>query len=224
MEKFEEDLNRLKNKINSMSLSDDFKEELSRKLDAEYNKTDTRRHFSFPKQIIAAFACCIVLTSCVFADSIGNVITIFFANTSKEMEQALENGEMQKIDMEYVERDGVSIKVDYAMVKEDSIYLVFDVLCEESIDNISFEKYEIRNYEEEILFNNINFNSDIIEERYNIKRLKNNNLIFFVELDNIYEIQKNSLLKIYINKIKVGNLENIKEIESNWGLELKINK
>jgi len=216
VEKFEEDLNRLKNKINSMSLSDDFKEELSRKLDAEYNKTDTRRHFSFPKQIIAAFACCIVLTSCVFADSIGNVITIFFANTSKEMEQALENGEMQKIDMEYVERDGVSIKVDYAMVKEDSIYLVFDVLCEEEISDIKFLDYEIRDLNQNVIFNKLDFSFKYIEERYVQKRIDTKNILVCVQLFNTKNIKPTDILSLNVNirQIKLVNNTSFQDINN----------
>lgn len=222
MEKFEEDLNRLKNKINSMSLSDDFKEELSRKLDAEYNKTDTRRHFSFPKQIVAAFACCIVLTSCVFADSIGNVISNFFANTSTEMEQALENGEMQKIDMEYVERDGVSIKVDYAMVKEDSVYLVFNILSDEEISDVKFLDYEIRDLNQNVIFNKLDFSFKYIEERYVQKRIDTKNILVCVQLFNTKNIKPTDILSLNVNirQIKLVNNTSFQDINNKWTFQI----
>lgn len=214
MEKFEEDLENLKNKINSMTLSDEFKENLSKKLEMEYNKTSTRTWFAIPRQIVAACACCILLTGCVFAGSFGNVITNFFANTSKEMEQAIESGEVQYINMDYVERDGVSIKVDYAMVKNNSLYLVFNVLSEEDVDKVKFVDYEIQDKIGNMVYSKTNFEYDVIEEINSIKRLTEKNAIFFVKLSNI---SNTNISDIVLKQIRINDT---KIIDNIWNFSI----
>lgn len=220
MEKFEQDLENLKNKINSMTLSDEFKENLSKKLEMEYSKTTTKTRFFVPKQIVAACACCILLTGCVFAGSFGNVITNLFANTSKEMEQAIESGEVQYINMDYVERDGVSIKVDYAMAKDDALYLVFNVLSEEEFDKIKFVDYEIIDTRENIIYNKANLEFDVIEEINSIKRLNERNAILFIKLNNISNISNINISDIVLKKIRIKNMNDIKVIENVWNFSI----
>lgn len=223
MEKFEEDLENLKNKINSMTLSDEFKENLSKKLEMEYNKTSTRTWFAIPRQIVAACACCILLTGCVFAGSFGNVITNFFANTSKEMEQAIESGEVQYINMDYVERDGVSIKVDYAMAKNNSLYLVFNVLSDEEISRVSLEEYEIKNNNQEVLYDSTDIEFNSIEKKYTSKRVDNKNVIIFAELKNDEILEKYKNLNIHLKTILLEDISKREEVTNEWILNFAIN-
>ncbi len=222
MEKFEEDLIKLKNKINSMTLSDEFKENLSQKLDEEYNKVSTKKSFFIPKQIIAVCICCIFLTSCVFAGSIGNTITNLFANTSKEMEAAIESGELKKLDMDYVERDGISIKVDYAMVKEDTIYLVFDVLSKEEITNVRFTDFKIESENDEIIYDVLDTGFNDIGMDYYVKRLNNMEIAFFLQLSNIEDIQEDNNMKVILDEIIMINKNNTKIVNNNWNFDFKI--
>lgn len=223
MEKFEEDLIKLKNKINSMTLSDEFKENLSKKLDMEYERMPDKKPFLWAKQIVAACACCIVLTSCVLADSIGNVITNFFSNTSKEMEAAIESGELQSLNMDYVERDGVSIKVDYAMVKDDSLYLVFNVLSEEEIEKVRFTDFSINSEDSGLLYDKQDMHFRDVNIDYHIKRLKDKEIIFFLELSNIKNIQNYSNIKVLINEIIIISSNKTSTINNTWNFDIEIN-
>lgn len=224
MEKFEEDLIKLKNKINSMTLSDEFKENLSKKLDMEYEKIPDKKHFFIPKQLVAACACCIVLTSCVFADSIGSAITNLFANTSKEMEAAIESGELQSLNMDYVERDGVSIKIDYAMAKDDSLYLVFNILSEEEINKVKFDDYELKNVNGDVIYSKSDFNFREIDEVFKQKRLNNKELMLFTELYNVEKIKEQNKLNMKLNKINLERNGNREYIDEEWNFEIYLDK
>lgn len=224
MEKFEEDLAKLKDKINSMTLSDEFKDNLVKKLDMEYERMPEKKRFFIPKQIVAVFACCVLITGCACAGRIGDTITNLFANTSKEFEQAIESGEMKSLNTDYVERDGLSIKIDYAMVKDDSLYLVLNVSNEEIFDYVNYMKFIIQNENDEILYNTDDVNFRDVQIYYNTKSLSNKEAIVFLKLTNIKNIQNFNNLNIIFNQVTLSNSDASynNTISNNWNFDLKI--
>lgn len=214
MKNFDENIEKVKDKLNNMKLDDEFKATLNAKLNEEFNnETSKKKKFYFPKQFVAACACFVLLSSCAFADQIGSFVDNLFSNTYQEFEDGVSIEDLQEIDMEYVEHDGVSIKIDYAMQKDDSLYLVFNVLAEEEFDKICFGGFQIldANKKEEV------FNVQNNNYHYEFKRKSSNNELILLKID---KLSKNpSKLNVIINKIAIENLKELNVINQNWNFE-----
>ncbi|MBQ7410631.1 MAG: DUF4179 domain-containing protein [Clostridia bacterium] len=157
MEKFDKDLEEIKTGLNNIKLSDDFKNNLKIKMEEEFNKSDIKenaRSLIFPRKLVATFACFFLLiTSCaVFADEIESFVANIFSNTDRKIEEAIANGNYKEIDMEYVEHDGIGIKVDYIVQEEDSLCIAFNVKSEEEFDEVYFDRIEILDKNNQIFF------------------------------------------------------------------------
>ena len=145
MEEFNKELEEIKNELNEVKLRDEFKQNLKIKMKEELNKPDIKektRTVLFAKKLIATFACVIFLISSlgVFADEIECLVTNIFSNTDKQIEEAVANGNYKEIDMEYVEHDGVGIKVDYIIQEEDKLCIAFNVRCEEEFEHLYWKE------------------------------------------------------------------------------------
>ena len=158
--KFEEDLKEIKDKLNAENLSDEFMEKLNARLEEELNKdtTETKgKVINFPviSRKLAGICACFILffSSCfAFADDIENVIFEIFGNTDKIVENAIEKGNYKEIDMEYVEDNGVSIKVDYIAIEENNLYVSFNVLSKEEFDEIHIKDITFKDQNDIILY------------------------------------------------------------------------
>ena len=227
--RFNEELNEIKEKLNAEKLSDEFKANLNAKLQEELNKDDSSKGkiFNFPtisRKLAGICACFVFLfSSCfVFADDIENVILDLFGNTDRIIANAIENGNYKDIEMEYVEDQGVSIKVDYIVVQDDELYIAFDVLSEEEFDKVFFEDFCIRNQKNEILYDKKEGNKEtklISKDKF----ITNNNLIIIYELTVSNEKLKDLNKLIFeINNINcvLDNYSNIKD--GNWKFEINI--
>ena len=218
---FENDIKNIKSKINNIQLDDEFKENLENKMKIEYSKKTKVKNidiFNFPKQIVAACLCLVVLSSCVFAEQIGDLVTNLFANTSPNIEEILENGDLQKVDMDYIEKDGISMKVDYVLFSDNSIYLVFNILSNEEFDYIYFEDLFIKDQSGEIIYNIAKDNNEKnrFNTKYSKKRLSKNNEIIIMKIDN--KLSKNEVrnISISINEISYTINNNTEKIKNNW--------
>ena len=67
------------------------------------NNISKKRKFINKKLVIAACACLVLTTGFVFAKDIEVYVRSLFTNTNKAIEDAVENGYVQKEDNEYVE-------------------------------------------------------------------------------------------------------------------------
>lgn len=222
--RFDEELTEIKNKLNAEKLSDEFKTNLKAKLENELNKTtDNERgkiiKFPIITRKLAGICACFVLfcSGCfAFADEIENVIFNIFCNTDYIVERAIANGNYREIDMEYVENNGVSIKVDYVVVEDDRLYIAFNVLGEDEFDRISIEGIDIRNEENEILYTseNAKINTTFIPEQ---KHINSQNSIITYKLVNIEKISKLIFEITKIDFIKDGRVMNK---NGNWEFEV----
>ena len=101
--------------------------------------------------------------------------------------------------MEYVEDNGVSIKVDYVAFEDDNLYIAFNVLAEEEFDTIVFGEIEIENDRKETIYSK----KYITEEDSILTIVKNkiapNNMILIYELNDVKYTMNN--LNIKINRV-----------------------
>lgn len=226
MNKMEKDINSIKNKINKAYLSEEYKDDLKNKLEEQLKNSENKinsnsikskkknKIMSYTKKILSACAACIILTSCTFADEIEDVMKNFFSNTYKEFE--VSDIELKSVDTDYVTNDGISIKVDSYAIKDDSLYLVFNVLSEEEIDECYIDDYVIENEDGEVIFdskdgsfNNINFD-------VSLKNIDKNNILIFTRLSNLREKQIENRFKIEVSKITLTTGKFDFTSESKW--------
>ena len=208
---FEKEIEKAKNKINECKLSDKFKSNLKEKLDLEYEKKtkkiktpfNANKTYIFTKKFAAAIACCIIVfSSYAFADEIENLFVNLFYNTDRIMEQAIENGNIQTIDMDYVTNDDVSIKVNYLIMEENSMYVVFDVVAKDECEEIYLYDLKIYDYDDNVIYNNKLGVNNISYNTFD-KKISKNNYMIFCKLTN----DKNKLsydgIKIYLENISI---------------------
>ncbi len=226
---FENDIKNIKSKINNIQLDDEFKKNLENKMKIEYSKKTKVKNiniFNFPKQIVAACLCLVVLSSCVFAEQIGDLVTNLFANTSPNIEEILENGDLQKVDMDYIEKDGISMKVDYVLFSDNSIYLVFNILSNEEFDNAYLKEMIIKNQDDEIIYSNIgnNFKSDKFNMNYMNKKINKNNEINMIEINNSNTKKNIESIIINIDEIYLMKNNQTKKITNSWIININLEK
>lgn len=234
MDKMEKDINSIKNKINKACLSEEYKDDLKNKLEEQLKNSENKinsnsiksrkknKVISYTKKILSACAACIILTSCTFADEIEDVMKNFFSNTYKEFE--VSDIELKSVDTDYVTNDGISIKVDSYAIKDDSLYLVFNVLSEEEIDECYIDDYVIENEDGEVIFDRKNYLSyKNISSKYRLKKLNTKNIILFFKVSGIFKLNENRSLNIIIKQIKlIKDYEEKVNDKNIWNWTIKI--
>lgn len=232
MNKMEKDINSIKNKINKAYLSEEYKDDLKNKLEEQLKNSENKinsnsikskkknKIISYTKKILSACAACIILTSCTFADEIEDVMKKFFSNTYKEFE--VSDIELKSVDTDYVTNDGISIKVDSYAIKDDSLYLVFNVLSEEEIDECYIDDYVIENEDGEVIFDRKNYNNfyEGISTIMRSQSIEKNNILNFLKISNLPNIEyiKNSNIKIY--SITIQNEQKEEKLLGIWNIKL----
>lgn len=216
MEKFDKDLEEIKTELNNIKLSDEFKSDLKIKMEEELNKSNIKektRNLLFPRKLVATFACFfLIITSCVvFAEEIESFVTKIFSNTDRKIERAIANGNYKKIDMEYVENDGIGIKVDYIIQEDDSICIAFNVKSEEEFDNVRLKEVELFHNNDCVIFENENKDVIYIEE---FKQLTTDNAIIIYKIKKVVE----NFDEIRIKNIFYEKNGERKDIYGEWGI------
>ena len=222
MNKFNEELDELKKANQEIKLDDEFKSTLKMKLDEEISKQEEKLNKKpklnlLPRKLIPVTVCLFVLfvTMQTFADEIESLVKCVFSNVDETVEEAIANGNYQKIDMEYVEHDGISIKVDYIIQENNNTYIAFNVKSSEEIDKVYLKDVKIIDKENQKL--------EIIDDlcewgviKTRNKSISNNNIIIIYQIINsTYNME--TMNKITINKIYVKEKNTI---ENKWELFL----
>ena len=229
MDEFKKELDEIKNELNEVKLSDEFKQNLKIKMEEEFDKPNIKekaRNILFPRKLIATFACFIfLLTSCaVFADEIESLVTHIFSNTDKKIERAIANGNYKKIDMDYVEHDGIGIKVDYIIQEENDLYIVFDINSKNEMETICFDDIEIK-FNDTIIhrlgINKVEVNSTNFSYTKMIEKYKYC-IIYKISIDK-YKI-KNEKINVEINEIAYQNNGEYIRKKGNWVFNIENNK
>lgn len=224
MEKFEVELKIVKSKIHEEDLAEDFRDKLERELCEKYNNANAsknkfkllRKPVLTCKNVAAVFVCFLLLSGCAFADDIEDFIKFMFSNVSQSAKIAYEEGNCIKVDSEYQTYDNVSAKVEYISLKNDELYIVFDVKTEEEFDKIYLEGLKLENAGEEIEYSQSSY--DV--KRENLEKCK---LIARLSL-NTNENKDIKSLKISFESIVLrnGNDNEIKKFDNHWNFELNL--
>ena len=223
MDEFKKELDEIKNELNEVKLSDEFKQNLKIKMEEEFDKPNIKekaRNILFPRKLIATFACFIfLLTSCaVFADEIEILVTHIFSNTDKKIERAIANGNYKKIDMDYVEHDGIGIKVDYIIQEENELCIAFNVKSIEKIERIKFTKFRINGKQDEFILDRVNLENEYKEYQ---KKVDNNSVMILCDIKNIRKIVNiENIEKIIIKEFYIKVNDNYKKVEDIFEINL----
>ena len=226
--KFEEDLKEIKDKLNAEKLSDEFKENLQAKLEEELNKDTSKskgKILQFPvitRKLAGICACFVLLFSgCfAFADDIENVIFKIFGDTDRIIENAIANGNYKEINMDYVENNGVSIKVDYVVVEDDNLYIAFNVFTEKEYDKVFLDGIKIADSNKNLIYSN-EYNSNNAEIFYKENKININNSILTCRIcDFESNLDLLNELEITINLINMLNKSNFYEINGEWKIKI----
>lgn len=238
MEKLDVELDIIKCKIHKEDLQDDFKERLEEKLNSACEpKLDTTvedvknrisRPFYFHKAVAAVFVCIFVFSSYAFAGGVGDWIKEMFCNVDKEMEVAYENGDIKQVNTEYQTYDGVSVKVDYVSLKDNELYVVFNVKSEEEYTHIYIEEINIEDKYGNIISNNTKVNkgdNDEYDFYFSEKGISTQNKLIFlstIKKENNFEHYDN--LKLTVKNIEVVKNNMTQNFNGDWKFEIDFNK
>lgn len=226
--RFQEDLEQIKAKRNEYKLDDEFKAKLKERMDYEYNKAQEKKNsnkFLLPiKMTAAAACCCFVLTSyAAFADTIEDMVKNLFSNTDKVIEQAIEDGNYKKVEMDYVEDNGVSIKVDYIVAEEGTLCVAFNVLTEKEFDKISLKDIEFKDLEDKSIYSSKDTKVGKYDDSLSIKSIsKNSARLLYKAQYNKEDYNFGNLSSINIQNLVLKNEENKDTILGNWNLNIDI--
>ena len=227
--KINKDLKEIKDKLNAEKLSDEFKANLKAKLLEELNKpedTNKAKVIKFPavtRKLIGLCASLILIfTSCfVCADDIENVVLELFGKTDKIIAKAIEEGNYKEINMDYVEDQGISIKVDYIVVEKDNIYIAFNTFGKEC-EKLFFDDITISNENNIIIYKTgiVDEKTKLVFDKSNIQ--KNNIVAVYKLIGTKIELNEISNLNVKISEITFVKNKERKKLNGNWILEVNI--
>ena len=192
MERYKQECKKINEQINP---SDEFIQNLKTNLNKKVTEEKMKRKYYFSK--VAMIFCTLTLVSTgVFAKDIGNWLAQLFSNTDESVQMAVENGFVQNVEMDYIENDGIAIKVNSLVIDNNKMNVVFDVKGE--IDG----KLAVKNLE-------LKFNDEI----YDNTKSETINILFS---QNFKSINKNTHYII----IDISNIEKMFEISDKIEIEL----
>lgn len=200
------------------------------------------KRFIKVSQLAVALFCTLCVTYFVHATSFVDYLADFFnlndinINNSG-IEQALENGNLQNVHMDYIRQNGVGVKISYVLMNDLNLYLVFDIetdfsLNEVDVSKLNFHDLAITNESNEIIYqqdmnNNFKGNKVLVQDEYHLKNVvfmisdeipKSNelkvefsNIIFY---KNISEEQKNLEMNEYIVNLNFKHSIKMEDIDS----------
>lgn len=235
MKKLDVEIEVIKCKIREEDLQEEFKEKLENKLNSvceskEYatiedikNKKSFINKPYYCYKAAAVFICFVMFSSCAFAGGVGDWLKDMFSNVSEDMEIAYENGDIKEVNTEYQTYDGVSVKVDYVSLKDDQLYVTFNVTTEEEYNIIKINELVIEDEQGKVIFDINNKEAKDFQSR--TKGISNKNkLIFFVISGSEGEFNTTNNVNIKVNNISVGNKNNMKDSSyGDWNFEIDLN-
>lgn len=219
MERYKRECKKISEQIEP---SEEFMKNLKSNLNKKIAEEKIKRK-QFLSKVAVFFVTVTLVSSGAFAKDIGNWFSQFFANTDESMQIAVENGYVQNVEMDYVEKQGIAIKVNSLMIDDNKMNIVFDVKGEIDGEITLKDLYFYTDNEE---FNNKNLN--VISTAYNreFKSLTKNQHLFIIEISNI-EQKLNSIknINIIIDGIYIMKVDNtVEEINEIWECNVLIDE
>ncbi len=213
--------------------------------DKKERKNRNRLIFNTIKILATVSACFIITTGVVFAKDVYNFINNFFTN-NEGMDNAIEQGYIDKPNMEYVESNGTEIKINKILMDDYNLSLEFNInlnkeLKTENINDIYFpdmiitdENNNMLYCEEPMVFeeycksNNLEYKWTHCNENYinsgSNKFIKTNNGETINLIYNFYasKYPKSKKILINFNKILCSYKDKDIIINGNWQIEYEV--
>ena len=213
--------------------------------DKKERKNRNRLIFNTIKILATVSACFIITTGVVFAKDVYNFINNFFTN-NEGMDNAIEQGYIDKPNMEYVESNGTEIKINKVLMDDYNLSLEFNInlnkeLKTENINDIYFpdmiitdENNNMLYCEEPMVFeeycksNNLEYKWTHCNENYinsgSNKFIKTNNGETINLIYNFYasKYPKSKKILINFNKILCSYKDKDIIINGNWQIEYEV--
>lgn len=211
MERYKRECKKISEQIEP---SEEFMKNLKSNLNKKIAEEKIKRK-QFLSKVAVFFITVTLVSSGAFAKDIGNWFSQFFANTDESMQIAVENGYVQNVEMDYVEKQGIAIKVNSLMIDDNKMNIVFDVKGE--IDGELFIKdlYFLTNDQK---YDNTSLN--MLSSSYNreFKSLSKNEHLLSIKISNIEQRLKCAEeLNVVISGIYIMGIDNAeKEINEIW--------
>ena len=242
MEDFKNRVNETKKKINEAKLSKEFKDNLKIIMDKEYYKTtnenskvrlvenknstfkNTKLKLLYPKKIAAIFLCFIIISSLTFAGDWKNFFAKIFYNMDESMSLAIEEGYIQNIDMDYVECNGIKIKVDYILFDEQRLYVAFNVNTKKECNDVDLNNFFIEDQDDRLLYNFENNYTDILFKTER-RKIDSNSIILLSKFENINTLFNNiKKIHITINSVEIKDSKQSSLVQGEWNLDIDVEK
>lgn len=202
-------------------------------------------------KFIAISCCCIIMTTTiVFAKEISNFIYNIFnpITTSEGVVNAARKGYFYNTDMDYIKSDNVKLKIDYVLMDDFNLNVVFNLNYEKDLKDINkFELSEFiitdenkniiccnskKIYEEYCKKNNIPYDENKMKNNYTNNGYgmeiieKSENTIKFIYKMYSTGYPKSKELNIKFRDINLSNYSktNSIEIKGNWEIKIQLPK
>lgn len=112
-----------------------------------------RKKYKYMKYAIVACTCLIFSTGIVFAKDIENYMKKLFTNSTKSINEAVENGYVQEENMEFVYSNDIGIKVSNVFLDDDTLDVAFDFeVKKENIKSVRLTSITITDDNDKIIY------------------------------------------------------------------------
>lgn len=177
------------------------------------------KRFTKVSQLAVALFCTLCVTYFVHATSfVDYLLDVFNLNdtdiNNSGIEQALQNGNLQNVYMDYIRENGVGVKISYVLMNDLNLYLVFDIETDFSLNEVDVSKL---NFQDLTISNE---NNEIIFDKYSTDIFKGNKVIMQDEhhMKNLVFIMSDNILESNQLNIQFSNIifyKNISEEQKN---------
>ena len=198
MERYKKECQKINEQINP---SDEFIQNLKTNLNQKVAEKEKRRYNL--SKVAAIFITLTLVSTGVFAKDIGNWFTKIFSNVDESVQVAVEHGFVQNVDMDYIEHDGIAIKVNSLIIDDNKINIVFDVKGEIDGD-LLINDFKLLSHSEYYDFFGYEIGSLCCEREFKSNDINNHFLIMKISSIEapLYEIDN---LSIVLDKVNIFN-------------------